>query len=207
LYFCHLQQGDFLMIRDLKLQTLGIAAALALGSIAMTGCTTTPPDSRAPASSARSAIDTNADATLSRLYSTVPGSREMAQKAAGILVFPSVVGGSFVVGAEYGRGVLLVDGRADGYYSTTAGSVGFQAGGQSKAIIYVFNTRESLDQFRNSNGWTVGADATVTIASAGANASVNSYTAQRPIVGYVLTNVGLEAGASVQGAKISHINP
>jgi lipid-binding SYLF domain-containing protein len=41
----------------------------------------------------------------------------------------------------------------------------------------------------------------------GANASVDSRTIQQPIVGYVLTNVGLEAGASVQGAKVNRIEP
>ena len=194
-------------LSNLKLQTLGIAAALALGSIAMTGCTTTTTSSQASASTARQAIDSNVDATLSRLYNAVPGSREMVQKAAGVLVFPSVIKGSFVIGAEYGRGALRVDGRTFGYFSTTAGSIGLQAGGQSKAVIYVFNNQEALDKFRSSKGWTVGADATVTIASMGANASVDSRTIQQPIVGYVLTNVGLEAGASVQGAKVNRIEP
>jgi lipid-binding SYLF domain-containing protein len=193
-------------LRPIKLQTLGLAAALALGGIAMTGCTTTPgADPEASRHSARQAIDANVDATLSRLYNTVPGSREMVGKAAGVLVFPTVIGGSFVVGAEYGKGALRMDGRTEGYYSTTAGSLGFQAGGGSKAIIYVFNTRDALEKFRNSNGWTVGADATVTVATAGINASVNTYTVQQPVVGYVLTNVGLEAGASLQGAKITRI--
>jgi len=198
-----------MMLRNLKQPTLGIAAALALmlGGIAMTGCTTTSTGSQASAQAARQAIDSDVDATLSRLYNTVPGSREMAQKAAGVLVFPSVIGGSFVVGAEYGRGALRVDGRTTGYFSTTAGSVGFQAGGQSKAVIYIFNTKEALAKFLDSKGWTVGADASVAIAKVGANASVNNYTAQQPIVGYVLTNVGLEAGASVQGSKINRIEP
>ncbi|MDR0457720.1 MAG: twin-arginine translocation pathway signal [Burkholderiaceae bacterium] len=191
----------------MKLQTLGVAAALAIGGMAMTGCTTTPADSQGSAQSARQAIDTNVGATLSRLYNTVPGTREMVQKANGVLVFPSVVGGSLIVGAEYGKGALRVNGRTENYYSTTAGSIGLQAGGQSRAIIYIFNTKEALDKFRNSNGWTVGADATVTVAKVGANASVDSHTIQQPIVGYVLTNVGLEAGASLQGAKINRINP
>ena len=198
-----------MMPRNLKQQTLGMAAvlALALGGIAMTGCTTTSTGSQASAQAARQAIDSDVDATLSRLYNTVPGSREMAQKAAGVLVFPSVIGGSFVVGAGYGRGALRVDGRTTGYFSTTAGSVGFQAGGQSKAVIYIFNAKEALDKFLDSRGWTVGADASVAIAKVGANASVNNYTAQQPVVGYVLTNVGLEAGASVQGSKINRIEP
>ena len=194
-------------LHRLKLQTLAVAAALALGGLAMTGCTTTTANSEAAPHSAREGIDANVQATLSRLYNTVSDSRELVQKAAGVLVFPSVVGGSFVLGAEYGRGALLVGGRTAGYYSTTAGSIGLQAGGQSKAVIYVFNTREALDKFRNSKGWTVGADATVTVATVGANASVNNRTIQQPVVGYVLTNVGLEAGASVQGAKINRIEP
>jgi lipid-binding SYLF domain-containing protein len=194
-------------LRNLKLQTLVIAGALALGSIAITGCTTTTDRSQASAHISRQAIDTNVDATLSRLYNTVPGSHEMVGKAAGVLVFPSMVGGSFVVGAAYGRGALRVDGHTTGYYSTTAGSIGFQAGGQSKAVIYVFNTKEALDKFLNSRGWTVGADATVAVATMGANASVDNHTIQQPVVGYVLTNVGLEAGASMQGAKISRIEP
>jgi len=193
--------------RNLKLQTLGIAAALALGSLAFTGCTTTTADSQASNSSARQNIDSGVETTLSRLYNTVPGSREMVDKAAGVLVFPSMVGGGFVIGAAYGRGALRVGGQIDSYYSTTAGSIGFQAGGQSKAVIYVFNTQESLEKFRNSRGWTVGADATVTVATVGANASVDNHTIQQPVVGYVLTNVGLEAGASVQGAKINRIEP
>ncbi len=56
-------------------------------------------------------------------------------------------------------------------YSTTAGSIGFQAGGQSKAVIYVFNTREALEKFKNSKGWTAGVDATVAVGKIGANGS------------------------------------
>jgi lipid-binding SYLF domain-containing protein len=198
-----------MMLHNLKQHTFGFAAALALalGGITMTGCTTTAPSSQASTEAARQAIDSDVDAALSRLYNTVPGAREMAQKAAGVLIFPSVIGGSFVVGAGYGRGALRVDGHTTGYFSTTAGSVGFQAGGQSKAVIYVFNTKEALDKFLDSKGWTVGADASVAVAKIGANASVNNYTAQQPVVGYVLTNVGLEAGASVQGSKINRIEP
>jgi lipid-binding SYLF domain-containing protein len=191
-----------------KARTLGIAAALALalGGMVMTGCTTTPADSASSSHSARQAMNSSVNDTLSRLYNTVEGSRELVQKAAGVLVFPSVVGGSFIVGAEYGRGELRVNGRTEGYYSTTAGSIGFQAGGQSKAVIYVFNNRESLNKFRESKGWSIGVDATIAAAKVGVNGSIDTHTAQQPIVGYVLTNVGLEAGAALQGAKITPIS-
>lgn len=189
-----------------SLRTLGLAAALAVGGIAMVGCTTTPAGSEASGPSARSAMDQNVDATLARLYSTVPGSRELVQRAAGTLVFPSVVGGSFVVGAEYGKGALREGGRTTGYFSTTAGSVGLQAGGQSKAVVYVFNTPEALQKFKSSKGWTAGADATVAAGKIGANGSVDTQTVQHAVTSFVLTNVGLEAGAAVGAAKVSPVS-
>ena len=183
-----------------------VAVLNAFGGIALVGCTTTPAGSEASGPSARSAMDKNVDATLSRLYTTVPGSREMLQRAAGVLVFPSVVGGSFVVGAEYGRGALREGGRTTGYDSTTAGSIGFQAGGQSKAVIYVFNTREALEKFKNSKGWTAGVDATVAVGKIGANGSVDTETMKQAVSSFILTNVGLEAGAAVGAAKITQIS-
>lgn len=188
------------------LRSACLAAAIALGGFALVGCTTTPADSKAAPGANRTSMESQVNATLSRLYNVVPGSQEMVRRAPGVLVFPAVVGGSFVVGAEYGRGALRVGGRTVDHYSTTAGSIGFQAGGQSKAIIYVFNTTEALNKFRNSNGWSVGADATVTMGTVGANGSVDTQTLQQPVVSFVLTNVGLEVGVSVQGAKVTKIS-
>lgn len=193
-------------MKKMNLRSIGLAVALGLGSIAMVGCTTTPKGAEASGPTARAAIDREVDATLSRLYSTVPGTREMVQRAAGVLVFPSVVGGSFVVGAEYGKGALREGGTTTGYYSTTAGSIGFQAGGQSKAVIYVFNTGEALQKFKASNGWTAGADATVAVGKIGANGSVDTETMKQAVSSFILTNVGLEAGASVGAAKVTRIS-
>ena len=123
----------------------------------------------------------------------------------GLIQFPSVIGGSFVVGVEHGRGVLRVGGHNRGNYSTTGASIGWQAGGQSKAVIYVFNTQEALDKFLKSDGWSVGADATVAAGKIGANGGVDTTTVDAPVTSYVLTNVGLEAGVSLQGTKITKI--
>ena len=193
-------------MKKMNLRSIGLAVALGLGGIAMVGCTTTPKGAEASGPTARAAMDRDVDATLSRLYSTVPGTREMVQRSAGVLVFPAVVGGSFVVGAEYGKGALREGGTTTGYYSTTAGSIGFQAGGQSKAVVYVFNTGEALQKFKASNGWTAGADATVAVGKIGANGSVDTETMKQAVSSFILTNVGLEAGASVGAAKITRIS-
>ncbi len=187
----------------LKLRSLGLAIAIGVGSIAMVGCTTTGEKAEASGPTARAAMDKNVDETLNRLYTAAPGSRELVQRSAGVLVFPSVVGGSFVVGAEHGKGALREGGRTTGYYSSTGGSIGFQAGGQSKAVIYIFNTTDALQKFKSSEGWTAGADATVAAGKVGANGSVDTETAKQAVVSFILTNVGLEAGASVGANKIS----
>lgn len=193
-------------MKNFNLRSIGLATALGLGSIALIGCTTTTNDSQATPAVSRASMETSVNETLSRLYSTVPGTREMVSKAAGVLVFPAVVGGSFGVGAEHGRGALRVGGQTVAYYSTTGASIGFQAGGQSRSVIYVFNTQEALQKFRASNGWTAGADATVAVGTVGANGRVDTKTLQQPITSFTLTNVGLEAGVSVGGSKITPIS-
>jgi len=192
-------------MNSLKLRTVFTAAALAASSMAFVGCTTTRPDDRASSASARTSIDAQVDATLSKLFDAVPDSRALVARSRGVLVFPSVVGGSMGVGAEYGRGALRVDGRTQAYYSTTAGSIGLQAGAHSRAVIYVFTTQEAVDKFRNSKGWIAGADATVAAATMGANGRIDTNTMRQPVVGFVLNNLGLEAGVSLQGAKISEV--
>jgi lipid-binding SYLF domain-containing protein len=181
------------------------ATAMAACAATFMGCTTTAPADRSSSASARASIDAQVDATLSKLYDSAAGSREMVARARGVLVFPAVVDASLGVGAGYGRGELRVNGHTVGYYSTAAASLGFQAGAQSKAVVYLFNTQEALDKFRSSNGWVAGADATVAFATIGANGSLDTNTIHQPVVGFVLTNVGLEAGASVVGAKVSQI--
>lgn len=190
-----------------RFRTLASTALLTACSLAFVGCTTTKPGTASTPSSARHAIDADVDAALSKLYNTVPGSRELVARSAATLVFPSVISASLGLGAEYGRGALREGSRTVGYYSTTAGSVGWQAGAQSRAVIYVFSTRDALEKFRASKGWTVGADATVALATVGANGQIDSNTVRQPVVGYVLTNAGLEAGVALQGAKISPVMP
>jgi lipid-binding SYLF domain-containing protein len=188
-----------------RLRSIFLVSALALGSGAVVGCTTTSPDGRTGVASSKASIDAQTDATLARLYRDVPGAREIGTAAKGILVFPSVVGGSFVVGAEYGRGELRAGDSPRRYYSVSIGSVGWQVGAQSKAIIYMFTTTEALDRFRNSKGWTAGVDATVAVANIGANGSIDTATMREPVVGFVLANAGLEVGASLNGTKVTEL--
>lgn len=192
-------------MKKINFRSVAVAAGLAVAGLAMVGCTTTKESAQGSYASRQASLESQADSTLSRLYETAPGSREMIARAKGVLVFPAVVGGSFVVGVEHGKGVLRVANKAHSYYSTTGASLGWQAGGQSKAVIYVFSTQDALDKFVNGNGWSGGVDATVAAGRVGANGSIDTQTATAPVVSYVMTNTGLEAGVSLQGSKITKI--
>ena len=88
----------------------------------------------------------------------------------------------------------------------TEGSVGWLAGAQSQAVFILFMTEDALNRFKSSNGWTVGADASVALLTVGADARVTSQTAQQPVVGFVLTNSGLMANVSMSGSRITPLN-
>jgi lipid-binding SYLF domain-containing protein len=187
----------------------GGALSLAGVLVATSGCTTTGAAAADPAAAnaaERREIDADVDEALSRLYRTVNGSRELLAKARGVLVFPDVMAAGFVVGAEYGRGALRVEGRTIGYFTTIGGSFGAQVGAQSRAIVYAFMTRTSLDHFKRSSGWTAGADATVALVKMGANGMIDTHTAVNPIEAFVLTNAGLMAGVSLAGSKVSRLD-
>ena len=184
----------------------GAALVVGVAALSFTACTTTLPNTDATPQEQRSEINNAADATLQRLYQTVPDSRDYVERAAGVLVFPEAVSGGFVVALERGHGVLRVGGENSGYYTTTAGSIGFQAGAQSRAIVILFMTQEALNDFRNSSGWTAGVDATVAVANVGANGRLDTSTVQEPVVAFTLTNAGLMAGVSLEGTKIEPAN-
>ncbi|AOJ25044.1 hypothetical protein LGM43_17285 [Burkholderia seminalis] len=186
---------------------LKAAAALIVGSLALTGCTTTPdkPDNAATNASKRQSIDASVDATLSRMYSTVKGSRELVAKSRGVLVFPDVIQAGFIVGGQSGNGALRVGGSTVGYYNTSSLSVGLQAGAQSKAIVFLFMTQEALDEFRGSDGWAAGAGASVALVKMGANGAVDTTTATAPVQVVVLTNAGLMGDVSINGTKVTKL--
>ncbi|MEM5314740.1 YSC84-related protein [Paraburkholderia sp. JHI869] len=183
------------------------AATLTIVGLSLTSFPATMTEAVAAESDAakRHEIDAKVNATLSRLYETVKGSKELVSKANGVLVFPGVIKAGFVAGGEYGQGALRVGGKTVGYYSTAAGSFGLQAGAQSKAVIFLFMTHDALNDFRNSKGWSVGGEGSVALLKVGANGQIDTTTATAPVQAIVMTNAGLMGDVSLSGAKISRL--
>jgi len=181
-----------------------LLAALA-AVLTATGCTTTSPGRSDPDARRRS-IDAGVDDSLRELYKQAGGSEQLVRSAKGVLVFPSVLSAAFIVGASTGDGALRKSGKTTGYFRQSGGSVGFQAGAQSRAVFVLFMTDDALAKFEKSSGWTVGVDAGVTLVTVGANAQINTNTAQQPVVGFVLSNSGLMGGVSLDGARITRLS-
>lgn len=171
---------------------------------ALFGCTTNMSGSDAAAK--RREIDAGVDGTMTKLFASASSAQGLAQQAKGILVFPKILAGGFIVGAEYGEGALRVNNASVGYYRTTSASFGLLAGAQSKALIMMFMTDDALQKFQASKGWTAGVDGSVALATIGANGQVDTNTARAPIIGFVLTNAGLMANLSLEGTKVSKLD-
>ncbi len=149
--------------------------------------------------------DAAAHATLEQFFHEVRSSRELANKAAGILVFPTVVKAGFWVGGEYGEGALLVRGRTAGYYNSVSGSFGFQLGAQARSVIIMFMTPEALDAFYRKDGWKAGVDGSVAVIAVGAGGAIDTNTIHDPVVGFIFDQKGLMYNFTLEGSKISRI--
>lgn len=176
--------------------------SLAVVALIGSACATIDPDSAAQ----RRSIDAQTDEALATLSAKVPGSSELVAKARGVLVFPSVMTAGLVIGGSWGEGELRSGGATIGYYSTGRASAGVIAGADSKAIYVLFMTQEALDKFKKGYGWTVGADAAITVLRNGADASVDTQSGQHPVVAYVLAKSGLLVDVSLEGAKVSRVD-
>jgi len=152
-------------------------------------------------------IDARVDRTLNELYSNYPGTSDLRDNSVGQLVMPLVTEAGFGVGGSYGRGALRVGGASVDYYSSAQASIGLQIGAQQYAHVLFFMTEQSLQDFRNSQGWAAGADIEYAISNRGEEMSADTTTQLSPVIGVVFGQAGLRAGATIEGTKYTRIIP
>jgi lipid-binding SYLF domain-containing protein len=151
-------------------------------------------------------LDVGAAKALKHFYALNPANRKLFDKAAGVLIFPRVTKGGAGVAGEFGEGVLQLKGKPAGYYSVASASIGLTLGVARHSEIILFMTRESLEKFTQSQGWSVGADTAVALVSEGAGGQYDSAVVGRPIIAFVFGEKGLLADLSLEGSKITKIN-
>lgn len=132
----------------------------------------------------------------------------MLQSASGVAIFPNMVKGGFILGVNYGKGVLHVRNPDQSWsppvmVTMGGGSIGFQAGVQAADIVLVFKTPQSLTNILGGQKVTLGADASVAVGPVGrqANAATDARLGAE-IYSYARSR-GLFLGVSLGGADLS----
>lgn len=121
-----------------------------------------------------------------------------------VMIFPSVLKGSFIIGAEGGNGVLLTK-DANGewsypaFYTLGAGSIGLQAGFQDSEAVFVINTLKGLNAILNNN-FKFGVEASVALGPVGQGIEGSTTTAFGADIEAYSATRGLFAGGSFEGA-------
>jgi lipid-binding SYLF domain-containing protein len=171
--------------------------------LAFAAATLMSPNSAAAAT----AVEINRDvkSALEKLYGQSASSRAMGKKAKGILVFPAIVKGGFLVGGQYGEGALLKRGKTAGYYSTIQVSYGLQAGIQKHGYALFFMTDSAMKWLDKSDGWEIGVGPSIVIVDVGAASSKTTTTLQSEIYAFFFDQKGLMGGLGLQGTKITKI--
>lgn len=161
----------------------------------------------APAAFADSKVELDAKVqeALTQFAKHTSAGAELAAKAHGVLVFPSVIKAGIGIGGEYGEGALQIGGKTVDYYSIAAASIGLQLGAQARTEIILLMTADALKSFRDSQGWKAGVDGSVALATLGAGGTIDTQTAQKPIIGFIFSNKGLMYNLTFEGSKITKI--
>lgn len=183
-----------------------ILAVLALGLLSF----------GAAAAPARAQVDqqqtvNHALGTIERLKSDERWSKDfdpMLAKARAVLLVPDLYKAGFVVGGQFGNGVLLVRGK-DGnfsypaFYTLSGGSLGLQIGAEDVSVAFLIMTDKGLDAVMQDK-FKIGGEMQVAIAVVGGGEGVSSGTNMAAdIRAYALGAIGLYGSLSLEGAVIS----
>ena len=165
---------------------------------------------KAADSDAENARVTSAGEVLKALSDASSGiPTNLLNKAYCVIVLPSVKKGGFIVGAQYGRGVMTCRSGADftGNWSapimmqSSGGSFGLQAGGQATDFVILVMNSDGAKKVMNGKA-KLGADASVAAGPVGrdAEASTNA-SLSAEMLSYSRTK-GAFAGVSLSGTSL-----
>ncbi len=130
--------------------------------------------------------------------------RDHLKDAKGILVYPQVIKGGFIVGGSGGTGVFLVKDEMTGDWSQpafyTIGSVtlGLQIGGEASQIVVMAMSQKAIDSLLSSS-FKFGGDVSVALGPVGGGAKEN-ITAD--FISFAKSK-GLYAGINLEGSVVN----
>jgi lipid-binding SYLF domain-containing protein len=173
------------------LVTLAVALPIALPSAAF--------------AASKAELNASSKQALDKLVATVPAAGALKSRALAILVFPSITKAGFMIGGQYGDGVLWQGGKPVAYYNTSGASYGLQAGAQTYGYAMFFLNKRGLDALNSAEGFEVGVGPSVVVMDQGMAKSTTTKTYTEDVYAFIFSQKGLMAGLGIQGNKITKL--
>lgn len=136
---------------------------------------------------------------------------ELLAKCKAIAIYPNVLKGGFVIGARFGKGVVLTRDAKTGQWGPVAfstiggGSWGLQIGAQATDLILVVLNDRGMTGLL-SNNFTLGADASIAAGPVGRSSEAATDLSLRAgIISYSRSR-GLFGGVALDGAVLTQDN-
>jgi len=186
-------------------QMNNIRAIVVATALAAAGVVAASPFDRANA--AATELNRDSDQALQMLYRTSPAAVALSQKASAILIFPNIVKAGLFFGGAYGEGEMVQGTNTDSYYNSVTASWGLQAGAQSYGYVVFLMNSEAVSYVHATHGWEIGVGPTVVIVDEGVARNLSTSTLKNDAYAFIFDQKGLMAGVSIEGTKISRINP
>ncbi|TCM20426.1 lipid-binding SYLF domain-containing protein [Novosphingobium sp. PhB165] len=190
----------------MRLDRLQITRRLAVGGIAAAVLTMAVPTQVSAASSAAE-IEAKSRAALNQLLASNPKAAAVGKKAKGVMVFPKIIKGGFVIAGSSGDGTLFVNGKATRFFNMSSASVGLQAGAQGYGYALFFMNEQKMAETINGASWDAGSDASIAFIDKGAEASLDTANLNKAIYAFAFSQKGLMGGVSLKGSRIKEIHP
>ena len=136
-----------------------------------------------------------------------PSLKTLLKKARGVLIYPQVLRGAFVVGVSGGSGTFVAyDANAKkwggpAFYTIGEASFGLQAGADASEVVLVALTERGMTSLLATSA-KLGADVGVAIGPVGAGAEAATANLSADIISYSRAK-GLYAGISLEGAVVA----
>ena len=131
-------------------------------------------------------------------------SEDLWQKAACVIVVPDMKKAAFIVGGEYGKGVMSCRAAngwsSPGFMELQKGSLGFQAGATEIDLVLLVMNRDAATKMLNSKV-SLGADASVAAGPVGRAASASTSENLAQVLSYSRSK-GAFAGVNLSGGSL-----
>ncbi len=135
---------------------------------------------------------------------------ELLDRAQCVAVFPSVKKGGFIVGGQYGKGLISCR-RSEGswgspaYFTIGGGSFGLQIGGQAVDLVLLVMNKSGVEGLLQDK-FEIGAGAGASAGPVGRNTHVSTDVLLKSTIVSYSRSRGLFAGLELKGAVIMQDN-